>query len=170
MVDRRTNFSKEIIELLHANYGEYIHIFETAIPFSIRAAETSAEEMCIRDSYSRADVFKNLGFDTYTSKEYMDVTNTTANGWLKDEILVDQILDNLKSTARQDFIYTISVQGHGEYPTEKVLEDPAIKVTGAATEEKNNQWEYYVNQLHEMDQFVADLIDALDNFGEKRCV
>lgn len=117
--------------------------------------------------YSRADVFKNLGFDTYTSKEYMDVSNTTANGWLKDEILVDQILDNLKSTARQDFIYTISVQGHGEYPTEKVLEDPAIKVTGAATEEKNNQWEYYVNQLHEMDQFVADLIDALDNFGEK---
>ena len=117
--------------------------------------------------YSRADVFKNLGFDTYTSKEYMDVSNTTETGWLKDEILVNQILDNLKSTARQDFIYTISVQGHGEYPTEKVLEDPVIKVSGAATEEKNNQWEYYVNQLHEMDQFVADLIDALDDFGEK---
>ena len=47
MVDRRTNFSKEIIELLHDNYGEYIHIFETAIPFSIRAAETSAEGVSI---------------------------------------------------------------------------------------------------------------------------
>ena len=116
--------------------------------------------------YSRADVFKNLGFDTYTSKEYMDVSNTTENGWLKDEVLIEHILDCLDSTARQDFIYTISVQGHGEYPTEKVLEDPAIRVTGAETEEKNNQWEYYVNQLHEMDQFIVDLIDALDAYGE----
>lgn len=116
--------------------------------------------------YSRADVFKNLGFDTYTSKEYMDVSNTTENGWLKDEVLIEHILDCLKSTERQDFIYTISVQGHGEYPTEKVLEDPVIKVTGAETEEKNNQWEYYVNQLHEMDQFVVDLIAALEDYGE----
>lgn len=116
--------------------------------------------------YSRADVFKNLGFDTFTSKEYMDVSNTTANGWLKDEVLIRHILDCLESTARQDFIYTISVQGHGEYPTKAVLEDPPIKVTGAATPEKNYQWEYYVNQLHEMDQFVADLIDALEQFGE----
>lgn len=116
--------------------------------------------------YSRADVFKNLGFETYTSKEYMDVSNTTENGWLKDEVLIEHILDCLESTERQDFIYTISVQGHGEYPTEKVLEDPVIKVSGAETEEKNNQWEYYVNQLHEMDQFVADLIAALEDYGE----
>lgn len=116
--------------------------------------------------YSRADVFKNLGFETYTSKEYMDVSNTTENGWLKDEVLIEHILDCLDSTARQDFIYTISVQGHGEYPTEKVLENPAIQVTGAETEEKNNQWEYYVNQLHEMDQFIVDLIAALDAYGE----
>ena len=116
--------------------------------------------------YSRADVFKNLGFETYTSKEYMDVSNTTENGWLKDEVLIGHILDCLESTARRDFIYTISVQGHGEYPTEQVLEDPAIQVTGAETEEKNYQWEYYVNQLHEMDQFIVDLIDALDAYGE----
>lgn len=116
--------------------------------------------------YSRADVFKNLGFDTYTSKEYMDISNTTENGWLKDEVLIEHIMDALESTKRQDFVYTISVQGHGEYPTEQVLEDPAIQVTGAATEEKNNQWEYYVNQLHEMDQFIVDLIETLDNYGE----
>lgn len=116
--------------------------------------------------YSRADVFRNLGFDSYTSKEYMDVSNTTANGWLKDEVLIRHIMDCLKSTARQDFVYTISVQGHGEYPTEPVLEDPVIKVSGADTPEKNYQWEYYVNQLYEMDRFVADLIETLENYGE----
>ncbi len=63
MVDRRTNFSKEIIELLHDNYGEYIHIFETAIPFSIRAAETSAEGVSIykHDPKGRvAEAYKKL--------------------------------------------------------------------------------------------------------------
>ena len=116
--------------------------------------------------YSRADVFKNLGFDTYTSKEYMDVSNQTKNGWLKDEVLIEHILDCLESTEQQDFVYTISVQAHGEYPKEKVLENPVIQVSGAATEEKNNQWEYYVNQLYEMDQFVMDLIGQLEARGE----
>lgn len=62
MVDRRTNFSKEIIELLHDNYGEYINIFKTAIPFSIRAAETSAEGVSIykHDPKGRvAEAYKN---------------------------------------------------------------------------------------------------------------
>ena len=116
--------------------------------------------------YSRVDVFPNLGFETYTSKEYMDISNQTPNGWLKDEVLVGAVMDCLESTEGQDYIFTISVQGHGDYPTEKVLEDPVITVDGSPTEAKNNQWEYYVNMIHEMDQFVEDLITAVDSTGE----
>lgn len=116
--------------------------------------------------YSRVDVFPNLGFDTFTSKEYMDISNQTPNGWLKDEVLVGAVMDCLESTEGQDYVFTVSVQGHGDYPTEKVLEDPVITVSGSPTEEKNNQWEYYVNQIHEMDQFVEDLITAVDSLGE----
>lgn len=65
------------------------------------------------------------------------------------------------------YIYTISVQGHGAYPEEQVLTDPVIKVTGAESEEKRNQWEYYVNQLYEMDQFVEELITALSHRDEE---
>ena len=43
MADMRTNYSREIVELLRANYGSSLHIFESIIPLSIRAAETSAE-------------------------------------------------------------------------------------------------------------------------------
>ena len=43
MADMRTNYSREILELLHSTYGDNIKIFETIIPTSIRAAETSAE-------------------------------------------------------------------------------------------------------------------------------
>jgi len=116
--------------------------------------------------YSRVDVFPNLGFETYTSKEYMDISNQTPNGWLKDDVLVGAVMDCLESTEGQDYIFTISVQGHGDYPSEKLIENPIITVDGSPTEAKNNQWEYYVNMIHEMDWFVEDLITAVDSTGE----
>lgn len=67
---------------------------------------------------------------------------------------------------QSDFVYTITVEGHGDYPTEKVLENPDILVSGAADEASNNQWEYYVNMIHEVDDFIGDLITAVDRRGE----
>lgn len=43
MADLRTNYSREIIDLLHSAYDGRLRIFESIIPLSIRAAETSAE-------------------------------------------------------------------------------------------------------------------------------
>ena len=43
MVDARTNYSKDIIALLHETYGGKLKIFENNIPLSVRAAEISAE-------------------------------------------------------------------------------------------------------------------------------
>jgi chromosome partitioning protein len=42
MVEKRTNFTKEIISLIEDAYGDNIHIFSDYIPRSTRAAETSA--------------------------------------------------------------------------------------------------------------------------------
>lgn len=47
MVDARTNYAKEIIELVRENYGEHVKIFENMIPVSVRAAEISAEGISI---------------------------------------------------------------------------------------------------------------------------
>ena len=43
MADMRTTYSREIIELLRTSYGDKLRIFNSIIPLSIRAAETSAE-------------------------------------------------------------------------------------------------------------------------------
>ena len=89
--------------------------------------------------YSRKSVFASLGFQTFTSEEYMpDISDTTPTDWVKDHILTDEIVKCLDATEGPDYIYTISVQGHGDYPTEPVLEDPQITVTGAENREKNN--------------------------------
>ena len=39
----RANYSREIVDLLHSTYGSKLRIFDSIIPLSIRAAETSAE-------------------------------------------------------------------------------------------------------------------------------
>ncbi len=111
--------------------------------------------------YSRADVFNNMGFESYTSKEFMNVLQKTENGWAKDYILTPHILNAMDSTEEQDFVFCITVQGHGNYPEEKVIENPVITVTGAESEGKNNAWEYYVNQLYQTDQFIGDLLKEL---------
>lgn len=43
MVDSRTNYAKEISSLIRDTYGSQIRVFDTDIPRSVRAAETSAE-------------------------------------------------------------------------------------------------------------------------------
>ena len=47
MLDIRTNFAKDIIELLDNAYGSVVHIYDSMIPYSIKAAEASAEGVSV---------------------------------------------------------------------------------------------------------------------------
>ena len=87
-------------------------------------------------------------------------------GWVKDRILTEEIVRCLDSSEGPDYIYTISVQGHGDYPDEPVMDDPEITVSGSPTEEQNWKWEYYVNQIREMDDFIKELTDTLADYPE----
>ena len=120
--------------------------------------------------YSRAKVFNNIGFDSFTSKEFMNILQLTENGWAKDDILVEHIVNAMDSTEQQDFVFGISVQGHGEYPTEQIIENPKITVSGIEDEGTKNRWEYYVNQVYEMDAFAGKLVETLAERGEPTVV
>ena len=118
--------------------------------------------------YGRKNVFTRLGYDTFTSVEYMNPQSFTENDWVKDEVLTEEIMKVLKSTEDRDYIYTISVQGHGDYPKESVLEDPVISVVGGyENQEQKYMWEYYVNMIYEMDIFVGELIKQLEAYDEE---
>lgn len=116
--------------------------------------------------YNRNEVFNNIGYDTFTSLEYMSDVPKTPKNWAKDTILTKQILDAMNSTKERDYIYTISVQGHGKYPTEQLIKNPKVTVTDAPSEELKWKYEYYVNQVYEMDQFVKELTDTLSKYDE----
>lgn len=116
--------------------------------------------------YNRNTVFANIGYDTFTSLEYMSDVAKTPKNWAKDSILTSNIMDALAATESRDYVYTISVQGHGKYPGEQLIQNPKISVTDAPTEELRWKYEYYANQVYEMDQFVKDLTDALSDYDE----
>lgn len=116
--------------------------------------------------YNRNIAFANMGFDTFTSVEYMNNVEKTPKNWAKDNVLIGCIEDALDSTKGRDMIYTISVQGHGKYPGEEVIRNPKIKVLEAPNEDLKWKWEYYCNQIKEMDDFVEDLIEELKKRNE----
>lgn len=115
--------------------------------------------------YGRNKVFANLGFDTFTSIEYMNGTTENPNGWVKDDILTKEIIKTLDSTDGSDFTFGITVQSHGKYDvvSDKEYE---IKVTGAP-EGKESQYEYYVSQIADVDGMIGELISELEKRDEK---
>ena len=115
--------------------------------------------------YNRNEVYANLGFNTFTSVEYMNNVSFTPTNWCKDKVLTGEIMEIMKSTDERDFLHVISVEGHGSYPTERVFKKPYTEVTA---EDDYTKWryEYYLNECHEMDTFIGKLIKAIEKSGE----
>lgn len=118
--------------------------------------------------YGRNSIYEHLGFDSFTSLEYMWPKDYTGMNWAKDTVLTGEIKRAIDSTEGLDFVYTVSVQGHGKYPGDNsVPYRRHIEVSSDTMEESYlNQVSYYVNQLYEMDQFVGELLDYCKNQKE----
>jgi phosphoglycerol transferase MdoB-like AlkP superfamily enzyme len=117
--------------------------------------------------YGRNVVYAQLGFDTFTSLEYMNDVTYNPIGWANDIVLKDEILKALDSTEEQDFVFAITVQGHGKYQngtTSEQAEDTDVEWIDNPNSE--DAFAYYVSQLTETDKFVGELIDALEERGE----
>lgn len=124
--------------------------------------------------YNRHLVYQHLGFDSFTSIEYMeDVEYNVSGVWPKDEMLIDEILLALQSTEESDFIMAVSVQGHGKYPPGTLPDDYENKIDAEFIDGKKEggisdiaALTYYVNQLHEMDAFIRGLVETVRNYPE----
>ena len=116
--------------------------------------------------YDRHVVFANMGFDTFTPVEYMLDVERNSRGWAKDHVLADEILGTLRSTRGDDFIYAVSVQCHGKYPASRTEDTNFIKVAGIHNGTLARRYEYFVNQLWEVDRFIGDLTTALSELRE----
>ncbi len=116
--------------------------------------------------YDRDYVFSNLGFDYFVSSENMDIRKYNEAGWAKDTVLTDYIMKSLRGSVGKDYIYTISVQGHGDYPSE-AQKNQKISVDGSDwSDSYRNMVNYYVNETYEMDAFIGNLVEILSDYEE----
>lgn len=135
--------------------------------------------------YDRHTVYANLGFDSFTPVELMQNVERNPLGWAKDKVLISEITSALDSTENADFVFAVSVQGHGKYPDKPLDGDSipsedgyysedgdinadgyVIDIGGIEDESIKGQYLYYVNQLYEMDAFIGALCDTLNERGE----
>lgn len=117
--------------------------------------------------YDRHINYSNLGFDRFISVEFMHDVERNANNWAKDKILTEEIFKCINSTEGRDFVFGVSVQSHGKYPTEVIDPNQSIYVTsGMEDGEYKIGFEYFINQLYEMDLFVGELVNRIQNFDE----
>jgi phosphoglycerol transferase MdoB-like AlkP superfamily enzyme len=169
--------------------GMSIDFFGTSeYPYRTILQSTTAESVCYNLSslgyrsyvihnntgtfYSRNSIFPKLGFDHFVSLEYMNDVEYNPTGWAKDKVLTKQILSALNEDTNKDFIYTITVQSHGKYqevPTEENLIKASTSLPDTS-EAFLHQVEYYVNQAHQTDAFVGDLLSQLSTFNEPTVV
>lgn len=125
--------------------------------------------------YDRHKVYSSLGFDTFTPAEMMTELTYNPLGWERDAVLTDEIISALDTTEGSDFVFAVTVQGHGKYPEELPDSDDSypsyeleadldapIIISGTDDPQKLAQYSYYANQLRETDDFIGELIAALE--------
>ena len=120
--------------------------------------------------YSRNEVYPNLGFDDFTSLEYMNGVQTTEKGWPKDQVLTKYILEALDQTDTLDFVFTVTVQCHGKYPEDSDVDDIRFKGNEVFEGDASDQFRYFVKQLQGTDAFLGELIAALEEWPEETMV
>lgn len=121
--------------------------------------------------YERDKVFAQLGFDNFVPIEYMNDVEYNPIGWAKDNVLTNEIIKALDSTQSRDFVFTITVQGHGKYQRgvdSEEVED--LNIVWGDDPEDEEAFAYYLTQLSETDKFIGDLIDALSRRNEPTMV
>ncbi len=150
------------------------NVIGDAMPFNMKKMGYTAHAIHNYNAlfYERNRAYSHLGFDTFTPIEYMNGYTKNSLSWTKDDVLPGEIMSALESTEGSDFVFTVSVQGHGPYgatvdPDE--FEEYIDVKADNLTEDKRAGLSFYVSTAKEMDNVVGDLVKKLEDFEEK-CV
>ena len=142
-----------------------------AYVFNAKGYRTTAIHNYTATFYGRNKVYPNLGFETFVPIEYMCDVEKNEISWAKDKILKKEIMETLERSEDMDFIFAVSVQPHGKYPEDEIEYNKTISIIDMSASSKEeielkNEFEYYINQIHEVDVFLGELIEALSNYPE----
>ncbi len=119
--------------------------------------------------YARNQVYPNLGFDNFIPIEFMQ-HEKTETGWAKDTAIFQSSVEAIESTPGNDFVFAVTVQGHGAYNSEDDPENPfkidRREFLSGSEFKKACMFEHYCSLLYETDKVIGKLYDYVMNSDE----
>lgn len=120
--------------------------------------------------FNRYQVYANLGYDRFDCLEYMAYPKYNKVGWSHDVILADEIMEIMQNSDEPDLIFAIGVESHGKYPETYEYTEGDIEVLSLPEGAYLAPFQNYVNVIDEVDDFVEEIITALDAYDEPTVV
>ena len=162
-----TGFWTQLLPDGSVPYAQYINKPIEALPSILQRQGYATSAIHPYDNwfYNRNNVYKNLGFDKFISKEFFNSPETNGQ-YIRDTELTKKILDEVKATNKPDFIYATSMQNHGPYSSTEILENK-IKVSGSNLSPASQAiLDNYTNTISDVDQSLKQLIEGLQQSKE----
>lgn len=151
-------------------YVEYVRKPIVALPAILKKQGYTTTAIHTYDNwfYGRNNVYKNLTFDKFISKEFFDQPEYYGQ-YIRDTELSKRILEEIKKTEKPDFVYAISMQAHGPYSTEE-NPDKLIEVSGNISPSSKAILANYTQTISDVDQSLKLLIEGLEQLNEPSIV
>lgn len=153
-------------------YNSYIHqpVQSLAHTFSDLGYYTTAIHPYQSWFYRRNEVYKHLGFDRFTSIETLAKVPETEGLFTTDGETNALMIDQMKKTPERDFIYTVTMEGHGPY-ADMTVKNKTINVQQEGLSENASKvLSNYLNLMNDVDRHFEGLITELKTFDEPTVV
>jgi len=162
-----TGFSTQFLPSGAIPYAQYVDKPIEALPTILQRQGYATSAIHPYDNwfYNRNNVYKDLGFDKFISKEFFNSPKNNGQ-YILDTELSQKIIDQVKETNKPDFIYGVSMQNHGPYSSTPNPQN-TIKVSGSNLSPSSQAiLENYSNTLAGVDQSLKQLIEGLEQSKE----
>ncbi|MDQ7093307.1 LTA synthase family protein [Desulfosporosinus sp. PR] len=166
-----TGFSTQYLPSGSIPYAQYVNKPIEALPTILQRQGYATSAIHTYDNwfYNRNNVYKELGFDKFFSKEFFNDPEYKGQ-YIRDTELSQKILDEVKETNQPDFIYAVSMQNHGPYSD---LENPqnTVQCTDSNLSAASKALlDNYSNSVADVDQSIKLLIDGLKQINQPTVV
>lgn len=114
--------------------------------------------------WNREDVYKQLGFEEFLSKQYFEDPEYKG-AFISDDEVSRHIVQEVEESDRPMFIYAVTMQNHGPYDDNRYGETD-IKAQGNLTADAKSTLETYTQGVRDADRSLQLLIDEFKKSNE----
>ena len=118
--------------------------------------------------YDRNKIYRGLGFDSFTSKEF--INNSSFEQMpikaSNDAVFVEEVKNILNKEKDSTFVFAITAGLHGPYDVDYKASDNEIEVSGDFSKSMLNGMTEYVNRIGKLDTMIKDMVKELEELDE----